>query len=366
MLKVSAPGKLVIAGEWSVLESGNPVIVASVDRFVHVFLKPRKDQQVILNLPDFNLRISGELKNQKLIFGEVLTPTISQQIIFIKASIETVASYLNLDSGFELTTNSSETIIESESGKIKFGLGSSAGITVATTSALLQQFHPKKTLINLEDLTFKLAIISHFQAQNQLGSGLDIATAVYGGVIAYSTFDSKWLVNKINSTKLEQLVQLEWPNCSIEKLTLPVGLIILTGFTGCSASSTKLITEMNEFQKNHPLIIEQLYQKIANNTKKLIMDWKNSQLLEILSGLKNNHLLLKELAKVSKVPLITKELQCLITLAEQHGFTSKFSGAGGGDCGLAFGDNLEKVAELKLAWIKAGILPLEINLGKAS
>ena len=36
MIEVSAPGKLYIAGEYAVVETGHPAVIAAVDQFVTV------------------------------------------------------------------------------------------------------------------------------------------------------------------------------------------------------------------------------------------------------------------------------------------------------------------------------------------
>ncbi len=358
MINVKATGKLVIAGEWSVLESGNPAIVASVDRFLSVNLTPRIDQKIVLRLPDFQLEIYAEIKNHTLLISNELSTTSKEQIKFIKSAIEVASKYLDINSGFELTTSSADTNFDTPGSLTKIGFGSSAGITVATISALCQLYPPQSSQ-DISEVIFKLAIISHFLAQEKLGSGLDIASATYGGIILYRSFDAKWLISQIESKTLRELLECPWPNCQIEKLNLPKDLIILAGFTGHSASSSKLISAMNEFKNDSQ--VKSIYQAIATNTEDLVINWKNDFIEKILIGINNNHLLLKQLAETTNLPLFTKELELLITTANRHGYAAKFSGAGGGDCGLAFGSNPEQANSIRKSWNNQGIIPLSIH-----
>ena len=77
--------------------------------------------------------------------------------------------------------------LDSPDGK-KYGLGSSAAVTVATIKALSEFYE-----LNLsKEHLFKLASIAHLNVQGN-GSLGDIAASVYGGWIAYHSFDKECL-----------------------------------------------------------------------------------------------------------------------------------------------------------------------------
>ena len=55
MIHCSAPGKLMIAGEWAVLE-GKPCIVAAVNKHVHSTVEPLSGNYISVSIDDFKLQ----------------------------------------------------------------------------------------------------------------------------------------------------------------------------------------------------------------------------------------------------------------------------------------------------------------------
>src|SRR5699024_3547607 len=120
--------------------------------------------------------------------------------------------------------------LDSPDGR-KYGLGASAAVTVATVKALCAFYN----LPVSKDKLFKLAAIADFEVQGNGALG-DIAASVYGGYIAYHSFDREWLKLARNEYTLNELVQLKWPQLKIEALNPPVDLNLLIGWTGSPAS----------------------------------------------------------------------------------------------------------------------------------
>jgi phosphomevalonate kinase len=60
----------------------------------------------------------------------------------------------------------------------------------------------------------------------------------------------------------------------------------------------------------------------------------------------------------------TTELKHLCEIAEKYDAAAKFSGAGGGDNGLAIFDNQQNIPKVIQEWEKINIKPLPITLYK--
>src|SRR5690625_7706145 len=75
---------------------------------------------------------------------------------------------------------------DEQSGR-KYGLGSSAAVTTAAISVILQAFAPT---LATKEVIFKLAAITHINIQGS-GSGADIAASTYGGVLAYKRSEER-------------------------------------------------------------------------------------------------------------------------------------------------------------------------------
>ncbi|MFU0826985.1 MAG: hypothetical protein ACFWTJ_05510 [Lachnoclostridium sp.] len=80
----------------------------------------------------------------------------------------------------------------------------------------------------------------------------------------------------------------------------------------------------------------------------------------VLSAIQQNKKALHYLSQISGIRLETKEIKNLCNIADKYG-KSKFSGAGGGDCGIAFLMNDDRINELKSEWKQAGIIPLDLD-----
>ena len=85
-----------------------------------------------------------------------------------------------------------------------------------------------------------------------------------------------------------------------------------------------------------------------------------SNLPQLFKGIKQNRDALVTVERrytELETPMITK----LCNVAEKLGGAAKQSGAGGGDCGIAFMPTKESAKKLIQAWQKAGITPLKLR-----
>jgi phosphomevalonate kinase len=127
-----APGKVVISGAYSVLESA-PAIVAAVDRYVTV----------------------DSARTGKLLTDEVRAAGIHQAYFFDASPLR--------------------------HAERKLGLGSSAAILVATLAALEWERTPNAASDVVAERVYPKALAAHRLAQAG-GSGIDVAACCFGGV----------------------------------------------------------------------------------------------------------------------------------------------------------------------------------------
>ncbi len=66
----------------------------------------------------------------------------------------------------------------------------------------------------------------------------------------------------------------------------------------------------------------------------------------------------------SKNNLETEELSKLADVAEEHGVSGKFSGAGGGDCGIAVCFDGITAEKIKQHWKETGLYPIDIKISR--
>jgi phosphomevalonate kinase len=354
---VKVPGKLMIAGEYAVLEPKQKSVVAAVNRYVTAYIDPSNENK--LSLPDMGLiDIAWEIAN-----GDVKFDSSDTRLDFIRNSIAVVSEFLKEKSGplssFKMDMKSQ--LDDTLSGK-KYGLGSSAAVTAAVVSAILYFHNYKQKPSSLEDI-FKLSVLAHFKTQGS-GSGADIAASIYGGWLEYSAFDSKWLLNKLkNGISIDELVEKPWPNLYIKAIEPPDCLRLAVGWTEEAAKTAPMIKKVQGFKDSNLEAYNEFLLESSLSVSRLIKGFEDNNCAEAIKALEQNREALKKLGEIAGVSIETEKIKTLCSIAERFG-GAKSSGAGGGDCGIAFLDSESKRQELHRAWEAADIKPLDLSVSE--
>lgn len=310
MIHSSAPGKILWIGGYSVLERPNISLITTVNARVHAYIKERTDEKIILDMPQFRIRKEiSELKN-----SEIKTAK------FVLSAIKTIKEYIQNKKGFEIKTIS-EDAFSVNAGKS--GLGSSAAVTVASIGALL-----KLNGIEDKELLHKLSQYAHANAQGKVGSGFDIASAVYG-TISYSRYSAS-LITLNDKSKIKELVTSTW-DYKIEKVQWPKHFKIIVGnFIRQNTSTQEMIEKVREFKKNNPEKYKILIDKLNKENEKTIEFINNLEKFKL--HFNNARLLTKELGELSGAEIEPEKSTKLIEKLVKNGaYVAKLPGAGGGD-----------------------------------
>ena len=367
MVLVSAPGKLMLAGEWAVLELGNPCIVAAVNRRVFAEVVPYHNRLEI-NLPEFNIKdVHGEWdeKEQNIIWERPLTDKEKADVSFIDAALTTTLRYLGEFRPFKVKSWGEDTQIEIGGQRKKVGFGSSAAAVVAAVAGLLKFYGRDITTQQSKETIYKLATIAHFFAQGKAGSAFDVAASTFGGATAYTRFDPVWLTKKMEAKEdIRAVCEQEWPGFSAESLSIPEGFHLWVAWTGDSASTSTMIKQMNAFKEGQRQEYDRLYRSIGSLVQQAVGEWKRGNKKDVISLLNKNQQLLAELSQKSGVPILTPQLQQLAEIAQQAGAAGKLSGAGGGDCGIAISFSETWKEDIIASWKAAGLWPLDVTIDR--
>ncbi|MFH0987613.1 MAG: phosphomevalonate kinase [Patescibacteria group bacterium] len=352
---ISAPGKISIAGEWAILEPGNPGMVVAVDKRAYVKIEKSRDKKIHINIKDFGIR-NLEAKFQK---GQLRFPKnfrTGKKVSFLKSAIETVLRFLQKYKPFKIYSSSRELGIKKEDRFREIGLGSSAAIVVATVAAVLK-FHG----INIKKeesrkIIYKLSALAHYLVQEKLGSGFDIAASTFGGIFLYKRFNPQWLLGQIEKEKnIRKIVKGKWPGFYFKKLNVPAGLKIIIGWTGEKVSTSKLIKRINNWKIGHRKEFNDLIQEIVVLVKKIVRAWREENRKGIIRLIAENEEILRRFGKASGAGIETKILKKMASIAQKIGGGGKLSGAGGGDCGIAITFDKKIAGRIKKEWRKNGI-----------
>lgn len=355
--RVKVPGKLMIAGEYAVLDPNQPAVVLAVDRYVSAYIEP--DNQNELSLPQLGLKtITWETCDEQVQFS-----SSDSRLRFIQNSILVVNQLLRENSialrPFRLTIKSE--LDDPVTGQ-KYGLGSSAAVVVAVISAMLSLYGDEEKAPALDHI-FKLSAIAHLRTQTN-GSGADIAAAVYGGWLGYTSYKPDWVLKNIEQgEKLTPLLEKQWPLLSIRPLVAPSLLQLAVGWTKEAVSTGPMIKRVQDYRICHEEGYSEFLKDSSRSVIGLINSIERNDCSSAISFLKQNRVALKKLGESAGLPIETAKLKALCTIAEKYG-SGKLSGAGGGDCGIAFLQDDTQIKDLHEAWRAADISPLKVNISK--
>jgi len=355
MIEVSTPGKLYIAGEYAVVEPGHLAIIAAVDQFINVTIESATENGSIQSQQYSDLPIRWTRRDGELVLDHRENP-----FHYILAAIRLTERYAKeqgtLLSFYHLKVTSE---LDNSSGR-KYGLGSSGAVTVGTVKALNLFYDLQMDPL----MQFKIAALAHLAVQGN-GSCGDIAASCFGGWLAFSTFDHKWVKKRQETWQISDLLKSDWPKLSIQPLQSPKNMRLLIGWTGSPASTSDLVDQVNQSKEDKD-DIQKNYEQFLTDSHRCVKDLMDGfiqdDVTKIKKMIRKNRTLLQNLAKVTNVVIETPALKQLCDLAENCGGAAKSSGAGGGDCGIVIADQKTGILPLMSKWEKADIIPLPLHV----
>lgn len=344
-IHANAPGKLYIAGEYAVVEAGRPAILIAVNRFIDVVLTPAEGSGLVRSHGNGFAPLYWRHENALPVFDDIGSDYAANAIRTVEAlrserGLE--ARHYNLD----ITSG----LVE-EDGR-KYGLGSSAAVTVAIVDVLNRFYHLKLTL----EERYKLALLSVLERAPR-ASGGDIAASTYRGWVYYRSPDRAGLSEYARSHSVtETLSAPAWEPWAVESLPAPAHEELLVGWTGLPASTEHLVSGVQArsrgayfpgFLDGYEDVVERLATQLRTGGR-------------IGAEITAARRLLRQLGASSGITIETERLTHLCDVAAGLGGAAKSSGAGGGDCGIALvRSDVDKDAVYR-GWRAGGVEPLNL------
>jgi mevalonate kinase len=178
------------------------------------------------------------------------------------------------------------------------GLGSSAAVTVATLSAINDEFSLHKSREDIADMAFEI----EKKVQKGRASPTDTTVSIYGGIV---------LITGGSRRRLP-----------------PVNMHLVIGDSLVSHSTAKMVDQVGELKKKHPEIVDPIFDAIQGVSMSAIHHLNNPK--ELGRYMDMNHALLEALGvghpQLSKIVLVARA---------EGAFGAKITGAGGGGCMIA-------------------------------
>lgn len=323
-VRASAPGKLVILGEYAVL-AGAQALVLAVDRRCRVEIAARPGEAAsVLEMRAPDARSVGFGVGGRS--GEPLVDTVR----FAAGGItETRALRAVLDSSALFAP-----------GGRKLGLGSSAAVLTALAGAL-QAFENK----DISELTLDRLIALHRQLQGGRGSGVDVAAALLGGL---STFE-------IGADGLAVAGSVPLPNS--------VGFAGI--FAGKSATTTGFVGRFHEWRRTEPVHAAELLGELSSISAAGCEALRCGDSDRFVAAVAAYGGLLDALGSALHCEILTREHRRIAALAQRFAVTYKTSGAGGGDLGIAMSQDEQALAALRAAVAAEGFLWVDLSVDPA-
>lgn len=310
-ITVSAPGKLMLLGEHTVVY-GRPCIVTAVGQRMKAIVELTDKPSFQLNAPDV------QVEDYKKPMSELGTGDIPKGAKFVEVA---VANFTHARPGLA-KLKGVKVSTESEFSS-QFGFGSSSASTVCVMKALSEITGANLNNKSIFDLSYKTVL----DIQGK-GSGFDVAAAVYGGTLYF-----------VKGGEV------------IEPLNID-SLPLIVGYSGVKADT---VTLMNHVLGKDQNVVDNIYTevgKLVEQAKVVVLnkDWPTLGKL-----MTNNQKLL------AKLGVSFKKLNDMILGANNAGaYGAKLSGAGGGDCMIALSPE-DKVQAVKDGITSAGGQVIEVE-----
>jgi len=224
----------------------------------------------------------------------------------------------------------------------KLGLGSSAALTVALVSALVG-WSAAGSLPAAGAQWLQTLVSLHRRVQGGLGSGIDVAASLFGGTIEYR-------------------LQGEGSVATAAPIRLPEGLLFRCIWTGRSAATRSFLQQLEDTRRKDRGLVERSISRIADASRSGVDAVAAVSSSGFLDAVDHFWDALDGLGRAIGMPITSEEHRHLRRLARNAGVRYKPSGAGGGDFGLAFDTDPERLAAMAGRAEEAGYETVDLGL----
>lgn len=299
IIRVAAPGKLFLGGEYAVLRGGTAVIAAV-------------DVTALATIADGPVHPSPVIDAVR----EQVARTIRRPLAELPGVVVRTPRF--------------------ERGRSKIGLGSSAAVAAASCGVMFEW--AGRPIADHRDELLAVASTAHRRAQGGKGSGADVACSVIGGAIRF------------NSTAGGQSVHLS-------------GLHLVPVWTGRAASTAELLECIVAFGKRDPQGHQSRFDELIELSQGLADAYQSldiGQIIELTGRYGDG---MNRLGRAAGAPIVTPQHRQAIALARALGGAAKPSGAGGGDTAVAVFGEPESARRFASRCRASGLTPLDLKFG---
>ncbi|KAL4734194.1 ribosomal protein S5 domain 2-type protein [Aspergillus similis] len=409
---VSAPGKVLLTGGYLVLDRNYTGTVFALNARIHVVVEQlRKGQKVqngsaeaendnvdliVVRSPQF-VGAAWEYAIQRVENGggiKVVQKNDGRANPFVETSLNYALTYISYVADSKDFGSLSITILadndyysetafskasERKAGEFvnfgvplheahKTGLGSSAALVTSLVSAMvIHRTMQPDDLGAARDKLHNLAQAAHCAAQGKVGSGFDVAAAVYGSCL-YRRFSPSILesVGDAGSPGFEErlfkIVEDADPDhpwdteCLDFGMTLPRGMQMVLCDVECGSQTPSMVKKVLEWRKQNKQEADLLWGTLQSNNERLVLELKqlsqnpDKGYDEVRSLLQHSRSHIRSMTSKSNVPIEPKvQTELLDAISDVDGVVGGVvPGAGGYDAlAVLIRDDAEVIERLR-------------------
>lgn len=322
-IHASAPGKIVLCGEYVVLD-GARALGAAVNRRVGVSITASAADSHVVRCPgyaDGHYRFAVDDDGK---FEWQCDAACLPDFSLLEETWRSLKPQLSTSIDLVLDTSA---FSDNETGN-KFGLGSSAALTVALSAAIAKL---QQQTVDVESM-----IDSHRRFQGGRGSGIDIAIAHHGGTIGYRMHDTP------------RTSPVNWK----------AGLEYAIFWSGRSASTAQKLAQFAESDESAGS-----RQRLAAASDAIVNAWAKGPVEQVVRLFDDYTTILAVFSDEHHLGIFDAGHAGMVEHAAGHGVVYKPCGAGGGDVGVALSASKACIDDFIAAAAGMGFrqLPLSID-----
>jgi phosphomevalonate kinase len=337
----SAPAKLVLLGDYAVLE-GARALVQAVDRRAQVRIVSREDHACDVHAPDLGIPSARALMDENGQWQWQCDEASKAKLTLVdhvwhgmlREGLAPVSG-----KGFDLYLDTSGFF--HADGVSKLGLGSSAALTVAFASALATYAGHGDAITDRTQWMRRL-LHMHGDWQGGRGSGVDVAASVAGGLIGYQ------LVGPAREPTYEAL--------STD------GLHCLFVWSGQSVSTNQSLQHLAQWRQSHAQDYDAHMRELGLVSAAAIDALKRRDLPSFIDLTKDYARGLQRFGAACGLEIYSPAQKELAGMASGTDVSYKPCGAGG-DFGVVFAEDAERLATFERVIVSAGmhVVPLGLD-----
>ncbi|GAB2546811.1 mevalonate kinase family protein [Rhodanobacter koreensis] len=344
-LMASAPGKLVLLGEYAVLE-GAPALAVAVDRRATVRIKPRSDGVCVVSAPDigvFNVPMPVDVDGRLHWHCAEADTTKLRLVDHVWSALSREGLAPPPGDGFCIELDTAGFFETSSSGQAKLGLGSSAALTVALASALAVYAGHAEAIADRAQWLHRLFRM-HSSWQEGRGSGVDLAASVAGGLIAYRLS---------GQDPGPSFTSLDWPVAGVRCLFV---------WSGQSVSTADFLRQLAQWRLGHHAEYAAHMRnlgELAEVAAVALQEGRGAAFVAIVAAYATA---LESFGAACGLEIFSATQKRLAELAARTGVSYKPCGAGG-DFGVVFVQDADRLARIERSILVEGLhcVPLAVD-----